>query len=164
MSNTPAAARILAQQKAMQGNDVVCVRCDSKYFHLVRATIYRAGGYGTVSIQEDTDAQPFDLLVCAGCGYPVSPKPEVGRRAAGIREQAQKEYLNSIAKGQDYLKSLDAQAVTDTVVNASAGKFVEDQVEGLTARLNVVETKLSASEGHKHTQSNRTAVADDTTR
>lgn len=141
MSTTPtAASRIQAQQQAMQGKEVICSRCGSNFLRRVSVTTYRAGGYGTVSIQENTDAQPFDLLICV-CGYPASPSPEVGRRAAGVREQGQKDFLASVKKAQTFLKEADPEAVKATLSESVAGKFVEGRVEDLTDRVNTLEAK-----------------------
>src|SRR5208282_6336876 len=98
--------------------------------------------YGTVSIQEDTDAQQFDVLICL-CGYPVSPKPEVGRRAGGIREQGQKEFFASVEKAQDFLDSTTPEQVTAILKDSVAGKFVEGRVEDLTDRFNALEAKTA---------------------
>lgn len=146
MSSTPtAASRILAQQQAMAGKEVTCNRCGSTFLRRVQVTTYRAGGYSTVSIQENTDAQPFDILICV-CGYPVSPQPEVGRRAGGIREQGQKDFLASVKLAQKFLDNADPEAVTASASLTLAGKYVEGVVETLGDRVNNLEAKVAGPE------------------
>jgi len=154
----------MAQQKALQGVDVVCTHCGSAYLRRVAVTKYKAGGYGTVSIQEDTDAQQFDVLICL-CGYPVSPKPEVGRRAGGIREQGQKEFFASVEKAQDFLDSTTPEQVTAILKDSVAGKFVEGRVEDLTDRFNALEAKTAkpAHEAHEKKSGNSKSTNDPST-
>ncbi|MGC1580962.1 MAG: hypothetical protein WA766_05740 [Candidatus Acidiferrales bacterium] len=168
MSTTPTpASRIQAAQKQMQGQSVICGRCGSTYLRRVSVTTYRAGGYGTVSIQEDTDAQPFDILICV-CGYPVTPKPEIGRRAQGIREQGQKEFLESIKRAKEYLDTVDPTTVGDALKDVVAGKYVEGRVETLTDQVNALtaEKETAAHEDHesrKHSKAGKSENDDSTT-
>jgi len=142
MSSTPtAASRIQAQQHAMAGKQVACDRCGSNFLRRVSVTTYRSGGYGTVSIQEDTDAQPFDILICV-CGYPVTPQQEIGRRAGGIREQGQKNFLSSVKLAQDFLDNADPDVIKAAATEGMASKYVEGRVEDLTDRINGLEATV----------------------
>src|SRR5271170_1768981 len=141
---TTAASRILAQTRQMQGKDVVCEKCNSNYFYEVQTSMYRAGGQGSVEIQVASDAQIFPLLKCAGCDFPVLPKPATGRRHGGVYESAHKDFRASIEAGQKFLNSLDPEAVKGDVLTAVAGKYVETRVEDLHDRLSNIEKELGA--------------------
>src|SRR5271170_8084032 len=144
-SPTTAASRIQAQQQAMAGKEVACNRCGGNFLRRVSVTTYRAGGYGTVSIQENTDAQPFDILICV-CGYPVSPQQEIGRRAGGIREQGQKDFLASVKKAQEFLDSADPETIKIAATDGMASSVVEGRVESLMDRVNELEAKAAKPE------------------
>lgn len=147
---TTAASRILAQTRQMQGKDVLCEKCGSNYFYEVQTSMYRAGGQGSVEIQVASDAQVFPLLKCAGCDFPVLPKPATGRRHGGVYESAHKEFRTSIEAGQKFLNSLDPEVVKvdvkADVMTAFAGKYVEGKVESLADRLNNIEGALGGPE------------------
>jgi len=142
MGNSPAAQRVLAQQRSMQGQSQVCPRCKSVHMFEVQVSQYRAGGYGTVEIQQESDAQTFPLLLCAGCNFPILPKPPVGHKAGGIYETARKEFRESIEKGQKFLLSQDAEATKTAVLETAAGKGVEGDVKALRDRLAELEKQL----------------------
>lgn len=146
MSNSPgsAASRIQAQQRAMAGKDVVCEQCGSTYFYEVQTTLFLAGGSGSVEILMDANAQMFPLLKCAGCNFPVLPKPATGRRHGGVFESAHKEFRASIEKGQEYLKSRDPETIQKELLTVVAPKGVEGHVEDLRERMNTLEAALGA--------------------
>ena len=143
MSNSPnnAAARIQAQQRAMAGKDVVCERCGGSHFYEVQVTKYLAGGSGSVEILVDPNEQVFPLLICP-CGFPMLPKPAVGRRASGIYETSHKLMRGSITKAQTYLNAQTLNSVKGEVLEAVAGKFVEGRVEDVTKRVDKIENDL----------------------
>lgn len=148
MSNSPAnaAGRILAQQRQMAGKDVVCPQCGSQHFYEVQSTRYLAGGSGSVEILQDTNEQVFPLLKCAGCDYPVLPKPAVGRRHGGVYESAHKEFRESVQKGQDFLKSLESTSVKTDVLKNVAGKHVEAEVTAVVTKVNGLHDRVSKIE------------------
>lgn len=132
---SPAANRV----RSANGKKAACPQCGSEHFYEVQVSQYLTGGFGTVEILQDTDAQTFPLLKCAGCDFPILPKPDAGRKAGGIYESARNEFRASIMKGQDFIKSLDPQLIENKVVLASAGKTVEQDVVALAGRVEKLE-------------------------
>jgi hypothetical protein len=141
MTNS-AEARILAQQRQMQGKLLEC-GCGSHHFYEVKATKYLGGGQGSVEIMADTTDQEFPLLVCI-CGRPQSPKAPVGRRAYGVFENAHKDFRESVARAIESIDSKDPQEVKDEVLQAAASKTVEAQVETLMERVYTLEQVVIA--------------------
>lgn len=133
----PAHQRIQAQQRAMAGKDLKCDHCGSEHLYEVQATRYLSGGTGSVEIQADSNEQVFPLLKCAGCNYPVLPKPAVGRRHGGVYETSHKLFRESIEKGQAYLKSLQPTNIKQEIVGASA-----DDLNEVRGRLSKLEKDL----------------------
>lgn len=151
MSNSPgsAAARIQAQQRQMSGKDMKCENCGSEHMYEVQATRYLSGGSGSVEILQDTNEQVFPLLKCAGCNYPVLPKPATGRRHGGVYESSHKEFRASVEKGQAYIKSLNPETVKADILQKTAGQHVEAAVAELKGRLATLETSLGEPVKHK---------------
>jgi hypothetical protein len=125
----------------MAGKDVVCERCGGGHFYEVQVTKYLAGGSGSVEILADPNEQVFPLLICP-CGFPILPKPAVGRRAGGIYETSQKLLRESIGKAQAYLNAQTLDSVKGNVLEAVAGKFVEGRVEAVIQRVDKIENDL----------------------
>lgn len=149
MSNTPnAAERLQAQTRLMQGNSVKCSQCGSDHFYEVQVSKYRAGGSGSVEIQQESDAQTFPLLICL-CGFPILAKPSTGRRHGGIYDTAHAAFRAAIGVSQDFLKASAPKAITDTVLEAAASKTIEGTVEGLNDRVNALEAIVAAPEHEK---------------
>ena len=142
MSTAPTAAqRIIAQQRQMQGKDVVCERCGSQHMYEVQVTRYLAGGQGSVEIQADANEQVFPLLVCV-CGFPNLPKPATGRRHGGVFETSHKMFRESVGKSQEFLRSQTPDATKAEVLAVAAGKNVEADVKSLDGRLTKLEKDL----------------------
>lgn len=150
MSTTSPAANRL---RAGHGKKTSCIQCGSEHFYEVQSSQYLTGGFGTVEILQDTDAQTFSLLKCAACDFPVLPKPDAGRKAGGIYESARNEFRASILKGQELIRSLDPQAIETKVMVNSAGKA---EVATLTDRVKVLEEKKLHVD-KLHTDKNRAA-------
>lgn len=140
MSTQSTAARILAAQRNMQGNSIICTKCGSEHFYEVQVTRYRSGGSGSVEILANTDDQVLPLLKCAGCGYPVLPKVATSRRHGGVFESAHKEFRMSIIKGQTFLDAQNPDDIKSDVLQAAAGKHVEGAVNDLRDRVNNLES------------------------
>ena len=136
-----AVARIAAQTRAMQGKDVKCDQCGSEHFYEVQVTRYLAGGTGSVEILADPNEQVFSLLKCAGCNYPVLPKPAVGRRHGGIYEGSHKAFRESIEKALKFLKGSSPKVITDEIMAVVTPKHA---VTELTDRVTKLEKDLGA--------------------
>jgi hypothetical protein len=138
MSNTPGGA--LSRVRASQGQKHSCSRCGSEHFYEVQVSQYKTGGYGTVEISQDTDAQTHPLLKCAGCDFPILPKSAVGRKSGGIMESSTNDFRASVMKGQELIKSMDPKVIENKVVLVAAGKAVEQDVLALAERVKALET------------------------
>ncbi len=158
MSTTPnAAARIQAQTRQMQGKDVICANCGSQHFYELQVTRYLAGGSGSVEILADPNEQVHPLLMCP-CGTPVLPKPAVGRRHGGVFETSHKLFRESVEKAQEYLKTTNPQVINDGVLQLSAGKYIEAQVESLMGRLSKLEQELGTSSKESTSKGSKNAT------
>jgi len=134
----------LARLRAAQGKIIVCSRCGSHHFHEVQTTRYLSGGYGTVVIQPDAEAQMFPVLVCI-CGWPQMPPVQPGRKAGGTYEAANAELRNSVTSCQEYLQSQDPKAVSDKLLQVAAAKGVEGAVETLKDKVKVLENASAST-------------------
>jgi hypothetical protein len=147
MSTMPSAAdRINAQTRQMKGKDVVCEQCGSEHFYEIQVSRYLSGGSGSVEIQMDPNEQVHPLLKCAGCNFPVLPKPSVNRRHGGTFETSHKAFRDSVERGQGYMKASTPKAVTNEILAAVAGKDVEPKVEGLIERVTKLEKDLGETD------------------
>jgi ribosomal protein L37E len=141
MSTNPNPA--MARLRAAQGKIITCTRCGSHHFHEVQTSRYLSGGYGTVAIQPDPEAQTFPLLVCI-CGMPQLPVSQPGRKAGGVYEAANAELRKSVTDCQTYLNSQDPKALGDYLLQVAAAKGVEGAVETLKEKVKGLEDAVTA--------------------
>lgn len=122
MSTSAAIGQAQGRVRVGSSRKMVCPQCGSEHFYEVQVSQYLTGGFGTVEILPDTDAQTFPLLKCAGCDFPVLPKPEAGRKAGGVYESAKNDFRASVLKGQTFIKALDPVAIETKVVEKAAAQ------------------------------------------
>lgn len=91
----------------MAGQDkLVCTECGSTFFYTSRAEQFQTGGYGSAEFRSLSNA-PKTILVCVGCGVPVTPKSTHYARGT-ISDVAEQEFRKSIEEGQKFRKANSA--------------------------------------------------------
>lgn len=116
---------------------LMCVTCTSSFFYMQRAEQYLQGGYGTAEFRSTSNA-PKTILVCIGCGTPVTPKStHYGRGTAA--DLAEQDLRKSVEAGQKWRKANSIQNVANITASASEVQNLRELVDDIQKAVKALE-------------------------
>lgn len=121
-----------------------CMVCHSTFFYTEHAEQFQAGGYGSAQFRSLSNA-PKTILVCIGCGAPVTPMPTYyGKNTTA--DVAEQDFRKSVEAGQKYRKAQSIQNIAQISVSPEELKEVRDIVNGIVHTLDTpAKPKVSKS-------------------
>lgn len=94
---------------------------------MTHAEQFLQGGYGTAEFRSISNA-PKTVLICIGCGTPVTPKPSYYSRGT-VASLAEEDFKKSIEAGQKFRKENSMQNVAQVAVSPAELNKVRELVE-----------------------------------
>lgn len=136
----------------MATESLACAACKGTFFAPVHAEQYLKGGYGSAEFRSISNA-PKTVLICIGCGTPITPAPSFYSRST-VAGAAEQEFRKSIEAGQAYRDKNSLKNIASIAVAPSEMREVRELVEDIRKAIDV--KPLKAPKPKQEVKSTRT--------
>lgn len=126
----------------MTQEKIRCKDCGSSFFSQEKADQYFGGGYGTAEYRA-VSGSPKIVLVCIGCGTPITPQPSYHARGS-LSSLAEADFNKSVEVGQKYRKDNSIQNVANVAASIQELRAIQVQVAGLVQIVESLKTMIES--------------------
>lgn len=113
-----------------------CSICGGTFFIASHAEQFILGGYGTAEFRSISNS-PKTVLICIGCGAPVTPKPAYYAKGT-TADIAETDFRKSVEAGQKYRKDNSIQHVAEISASPSEVSELKTKINDIKKAVDIL--------------------------